>query len=104
MKPHAPAPPSQGKQAPRTPAGKGRGPGGSHVNATVNVVSRTPLRFQAAATAAAITPPGAVNARPPTLKRKREGREISVNPHFDIYEEIKKFTAACEPLCVMSPL
>ena len=99
MKPHAPAPPSQGKQTPRTPAGKGRGPGGSHVNATV----RTPLRI-AAAPAAAITPPGAVNARPPTLKRKREGREISVNPHFDIYDEIKKFTAACEPLCVMSPL
>ena len=79
---------------PKTPLAKVRGRGGNAMpTRSIGVVSSK--------AAVAVTPPGAAAPRAsrlPNLKRKRD--ELAVDPNFDIYEEIKKFTAALTPLCV----
>ena len=73
---------------PSTPRGKGKGANVTAAKSIANGVPSTPSAHDAAAV---VTPPRAhrISAH---LKRKRE--TIEVNPSFDIYAEIKKFTAA----------
>ena len=58
--------------------------------------ARTPSKSHPqAAAAAVVTPPSRAQKIERNLKRKRN--EIEVNPNFDIYAEIKAFTAARPP-------